>query len=51
MLGKTLLLFVFVLSAAIPVFALDFEVTPAGSEVFRERGSVGYFYWGVYRNT
>ena len=42
-------LFAFVLSTAAPVFALDFEVTPAGAELFRERGSVGYFFWGFYR--
>lgn len=46
---KTLLLWAVLLSAALPAGALDFELTPAGAELLRERGSVGYLHWGLYR--
>ena len=46
---KTLFLWVVLLSVALPASALDFELTPAGAELLRERGSVGYLHWGLYR--
>ena len=46
---KTLFLWAVLLSAALPAEALDFELTPAGAELLRERGSVGYLHWGLYR--
>ena len=49
MLKKTLLLCAILLVSAFPAFARDFELTPAAAELLRERGSVGYLYWGYYR--
>ena len=34
---------------AAPSAALDFELTPAAEELFREYGSVGHLYWGRYK--
>lgn len=45
---KMLWLCLFMFFAA-PAFALDFALTPEGAELLRERGSVGYLYWGLYR--
>ena len=46
---KNFLLLAILLTAAFPAFALDFELTPTGAELLRERGSVGFLYWGLYR--
>ena len=49
MFKKILYLCAFVLLMAVPALALDFTLTPAGAKLLRERGSVGFLYWGLYR--
>ena len=46
---KMMLSWVVLLLMVLPAWALDFELTPAGAELLRERGSVGFLYWGLYR--
>jgi hypothetical protein len=46
---RIFVLWLILVTTTCPVFALDFALTPAGADLLRERGSVGYLYWGFYR--